>query len=471
MLNEYRTELSTRLLAGDKLTIERILSGVDNLDDDLGIIQDFAKSHNICTDHEWRKGLAVEIRKRKLATALGGVPESALHFIQLYAAKQAVTVKHDGEVAMINPHDGTQIVTDASHFSRLYRIAAETHDMRYSAHSMADAADEFFHSAKAARRKEIMGGVAYRHSAQFGWGAIAAASCDADPAFAAALMKHFVWQVKRKNAGLNVDNHLMLIFGGAQNVGKSTFAKMLFSPVAELFRSASFSAITDEKIIELWDAPVIFMDEMAFATKADADEVKNVITATSLDRRPMRSNGLVKVRQKATLIGTTNSVLGQIIRDTTGVRRFAYLPFLTRPDYAAINAADWSAAWQTIDENAASPILEFLPMLREQQEQSRQQSSVEQWVASIDALEGTKLSEAASNGAIRREHIFDSYKEWIETAGIHQRDKLDLQSFSNELKRLEQASENSIFRSKRTRGFNGWSFHGEVSQPFLRVAK
>jgi hypothetical protein len=268
---------------------------------------------------------------------------------------------------------------------------------------------------------------------------------------------------------LPIENHLMLIFGGAQRVGKSTFVELLFSPIAEMMQPASFAQITDEKIIEIWRAPVIFMDEMAFASKSDADQVKNVITAKVLSRRPMRSNGYDKVRQQSTLIGTTNKVLAQLIRDETGVRRFGYIPFTTTPDRAVINAADYLVAWQSVDEKADSPILPFLDLLIEQQEASRLRAPVEQWGLDLeDHAVRRFVEEQDDRGVINRKTLYSDFSSWMDDAGLHQRERLSLQDFTKELQRLSEMTATALFKYHTGRKSSGWLFTGDRPDSSIR---
>ena len=455
------TDLIALHAKDQSVTLRYIVELVEDLSADLRPIQTWAVGSQICTVAEWKKAIAREVKRRQLIEALGAAPDHAFHFVELYAATKRAEIRFNGCVVMDDPETGKREHVTISDFTRLCRLADGALKTEFGTQAVNDGAEEFIRRARRNRRPMIIAPVRYSPTATFDWRALAKATCAGDPDYAAALMQHFIWQVKRKAADIPVTDHLMLIFGGAQNVGKSTFAKLLFSPVAELMRSASFAQLTDVRIIELWSASVIFMDEMSFASKADADEVKTVITADVVDRRPMRANTMEPIRQMGTLIGTTNKPLEMLIRDTTGNRRFGYLDYIATPDRSVINSADYVAAWQSVDETKASPIVGVMDVLHEHQADSRVLSTVEQWIESFDARDADALDAAAGAGAspaLRRDYLFERFAGWQDSAQIAPRDRLDLAGFGHELKRLSAMTAAPTFSFKKTKFYNGYVF-------------
>jgi hypothetical protein len=113
--------------------------------------------------------------------------------------------------------------------------------------------------------------------------------------------------------------------------------------------------------------------------------VKNVITADTLDRRPMRSNSLESIQQNATLIGASNSFeLSDLIRDTSGTRRFVSLTMIDQPDRKAVNDIDWSEVWQSVDHKAADPMQAVRAVQQAKQEADRPKHSIEVWISMLD---------------------------------------------------------------------------------------
>ncbi len=232
--------------------------------------------------------------------------------------------------------------------------------------------------------------------------------------FAAAVRKH-IWQTKRKLARMPVTDHAMLILLGAQRGGKSTLVKRLLAPVEELTTPTDFGQITDPRNIELWSSFVLFLDEMSYATKADIDTIKNVITAPVLARKPLYSNGTDHVLQNATLIGCSNKDdLGDLLRDSSGMRRFLAVHVRAQPDWAAAEDADWAAIWRAVDHAAEDPMLPFAEMARERQEEAREKTNVELWLETLGprSLDGA-LGEGTRIPAMR---LFEEFRAWEEVA-------------------------------------------------------
>lgn len=181
------------------------------------------------------------------------------------------------------------------------------------------------------------------------------------------------------------------------------------APLADMLSEVDFQMLTDGKTADIWDSLILFIDEMGYFKMADVDAVKNVITSEHRTIRTMRSNHSSKIKNQATLIGCTNKSLGQLIRDETGGRRFAELLWSSTPDWEASNAVDWKMLWQSVDENAADPVIAagMMDLLREQQEDNRNASPVEIWARSHGAG-FTDWTQASSL------HI--AYREWEKEA-------------------------------------------------------
>lgn len=76
----------------------------------------------------------------------------------------------------------------------------------------------------------------------------------------------------------------------------------------------------------------------------------------------------VGIRQRATLIGTANASIEELIQDDTGHRRFAMLPFRNGnsakggdPEiWRVVTSSDYELLWRSVDPFAPSPILPHL---------------------------------------------------------------------------------------------------------------
>ena len=119
--------------------------------------------------------------------------------------------------------------------------------------------------------------------------------------------------------------------------------------------------IEDSRQIELWRNYVLVFDEMAYASRGDISVMKEIITnVNGLTRKPLYTNNSQIVPQSATFIGTTNKRLADVIKDQTGMRRFAELisqDAIVHDDINAfIGAGDITRLWQTVDEMKVSPL-------------------------------------------------------------------------------------------------------------------
>jgi len=270
-----------------------------------------------------------------------------------------------------------------------------------------------------------------------------------------AILKKFIWQVKRKMIGKPVTNHIMPIILGKQGTGKTTFITNLISPIDDLTAPTDFQQITDSRNMSIFEKYVLFVDEMGFASKSDVDLVKNVITAEVIGRRPLHTNAYVNVRQCATLIGASNRNMDQLIRDETGNRRFAPIDFRNDPDWEAVKDIDYRQLWAAIDENGQDPSIGFIDEIRERQEMSRVKSSCEEWIHTLTSNDNKPDGKNI-------EFWFERFHEWEEK--YYYRRMTDLSTWAMELRRICKAHPDLGFRNlgqkyKKTIFSFNWSIY------------
>ena len=178
-----------------------------------------------------------------------------------------------------------------------------------------------------------------------------------DSEYVAAILYHFIWQTKRKMTGRPVHNHMMPVFTGKQNCGKSKFINDYFlKPILGLYSPATFSQIGDDRQVELvTNNYVIFFDEMIGTSKSDNNVIKNAITRENITYRPMGTNETKNAKNNATCIGCTNESLADLIRDETGARRFPIINYgdangfnapWKNPEFEKIN---WDNLWRIVN--------------------------------------------------------------------------------------------------------------------------
>jgi hypothetical protein len=178
------------------------------------------------------------------------------------------------------------------------------------------------------------------------------------------VFQHLLWQIKRKLFGKKVFEHMMLILRGRQGAGKTEVVRRLFSAIKAWFKCTSLREITDERWkYFLKSAYAVFCDELQHAEWTSVDALKNIISSEELASRKLSTNTYDNLIQNATFLGASNKPLTELIRDSTGMRRFFEILTLDKMDWGVINQIDTLKIWRSIDENQDEPYIQ--PYLEE----------------------------------------------------------------------------------------------------------
>lgn len=235
------------------------------------------------------------------------------------------------------------------------------------------------------------------------------ASCGADDELDVAVLKHFIWQVKRKLLGLGVEHHVMPVFSGATGSGKTVAIQRLLEPVRALVRCPpDLTCLNDERQSTVFQkAFVLFFDEMAHAQRVDVDKLKNKITAPTVMYRPMRTNRVDTIPNNATLIGAANKGVIDLIFDPTSARRFWQFNTLDRMDWETINSVDASKIWACVAVDGAAPVKEVIGEVQARQnEHLRNRDYVEQFIQEDFVRDGASQIAAGA--------LYEDFKNWCE---------------------------------------------------------
>jgi len=182
-----------------------------------------------------------------------------------------------------------------------------------------------------------------------------------------AAMAHFIWQVRRRMAGMGVEWDLMIVLVGDQGSGKTTAVDALSSTLAELSVPVTATQIVDPR-----EAPILAQaligrwDELAGGSKTESEALKRAVTQATIAFRRLYSQSYEIHKRSITFVGTSNLPLSMIIRDTSGARRFAELPASTI-DWEGLAAIDLRAVWDCASELDDAPIKAHLHALRAHQ--------------------------------------------------------------------------------------------------------
>lgn len=204
---------------------------------------------------------------------------------------------------------------------------------------------------------------------------------------AVSVIRQFIWQVKRRLAGLSVEAHVVPVLMGVQGCGKSTAVKRLVSPLEEVcVPNVSASLLTDERSTAILSHAFIGVwDELAGATRAEMEALKNTVTASGKAYRMMKTNMHVFIDVNMTLIATTNCKVSSMLRDRTGNRRFFEIRCRPKIDWDVINNINYNLIWRTaVSEANEPPIQLFADDIAAAQVEDRFLDSVDSWLECDD---------------------------------------------------------------------------------------
>lgn len=403
-LIQHRVALANRLAASEHIRPSDVFAGVE-FDQDNRALFDWAKQQKLISNQE----IQAAERRAEIVAALGSHPESPVDLVAILGKGTNVQVRFNGSITRTDLATGQRIDLLITDFARECRTVNASLRIGFNRSDIDDAAENWYQEQRRARVRSISAHLE-PHS-EFDWETVASTcfNCDdTSPAFVAAVLRKFIHQVVCKLHGKPVGHHLMPVLTGPQGIGKTYFLKHLFGPLLELSRSADFRAISDERNIDLWRSYILLIDEMGYADRSDVDVVKNVITADTLDRRPMRTNSSQTVRQCATLIGASNKKLSELIRDETGNRRFVGIEYSPPADRDFISSVDWTAAWRSVKHADADPLDAHRDTLRTIQEEDRFFGPVEGWLRSL-ASGAFRRAHGGDDGKLRTQDLYTDY--------------------------------------------------------------
>lgn len=241
-----------------------------------------------------------------------------------------------------------------------------------------------------------------------------------------AVMKHFIWQVKRKLYGLPVEHHMMPVLFGKSGGGKSVAVHHLLKPLESVTMLQNMTVFNDQFSRQMFNKNyVMFFDELAKSKQVDINSLKNIITTPRVEWRGIQSESINSASQNCTFIGCSNDPLRERIQDTTSARRFWQLNCADKFDWKTINELNYTLLWQAIDMNQASPLLEVLEEVQILQESElRTKDPIEEWLGF--ACETSVFSSQPTTSELYR-----NFKFWCKSLGIIT--TFTLQTFSRAL--------------------------------------
>jgi hypothetical protein len=258
---------------------------------------------------------------------------------------------------------------------------------------------------------------------------------DMPSSLSVACAKHSIWQVKRKAANLQVQNHLMMvIFGADQGSGKTTGVRRFASPLGDLASGdVLLSDFSDRRAGDIYRYSLVICDDLEQLSKETVPVLKSVMSASYLNRRQLQTSNSVSLRQAATLIGTANRPVHELIDDETGHRRFVMMPFRNGNEarggdasiWEIVNSLDVQLLWDSVNHYEKSPIVPQLKDLHEYQRSYRPAPKLLRWLRELD-LTGEKVRAISVEGGVRSDMLRELY---IQETG----DTISRQKFADEM--------------------------------------
>ncbi|NJL23882.1 MAG: hypothetical protein HC902_00970 [Calothrix sp. SM1_5_4] len=241
-----------------------------------------------------------------------------------------------------------------------------------------------------------------------------------------AMMRHVIWQVKRKLCGLPVEHHALVCIFGASGAGKSVAIQKLLEPITSVTIHQNMTVFNDQFSRRMFTSNYCMVfDEMGKAKQVDIDCLKNIITANPVEWRGIQSESIHSGQQNCTFIAASNIPLCERIKDTTSARRFWQLNCKEKLDWNAINSIDYLAMWRSVNENDSCPILDVLDQVRRVQERDlRVRDPIEEWIASC-------CRESDSQSGLTTSELFQIFKCWCSKNSVAT--AITIQKFSRDL--------------------------------------
>ena len=251
------------------------------------------------------------------------------------------------------------------------------------------------------------------------WLRLSETAFECEPTLVTAVLRHCVWQVKRKSLGLPVKHHLMpVVTSSLQGSGKTTFVLRFVAPLKELAAGpALLSDFADPRSGDIYRYPVVILVyDMEAIPPPLVPVLKSLMTSGCFRRRRFHSGMSVAIWQLSTLIGTANSGITQLVSDETGHRRFAVLEFRNGEVakggdarvWAVVNDTDYVLLWRTVDVYGPSPIVPLFELLFRHQAHYRPQDPLKCWLEALDT-ESESVRRITTRHGLRAKGLYDLY--------------------------------------------------------------
>jgi predicted P-loop ATPase len=227
-----------------------------------------------------------------------------------------------------------------------------------------------------------------------------------------AVMRHWIWQVKRKFKKMETKHHIMPILHGRTRSGKTTAIERLIEPIKQLSMIAELAMVNDSRNdFNLIEKLVIFFDELGKAEKVVVSNLKQKITSSTITYRRLGTNQNMNGFNMCSFIGASNDAVIDTIVDPTSARRFYEMKTLDKCDWKMVNSLNYLEIWQSVNEmEETAPIEQHLFELSQSQEEIRAKDYVEEFVHEYNLV-----PDQGEHKFVSTMDLYMKLKEWLET--------------------------------------------------------
>lgn len=162
---------------------------------------------------------------------------------------------------------------------------------------------------------------------------------------------------------------LMSVYSKRGHTGKSFFVNKWLEPIPPSLRLevAHLDVLVnvENRGYEWSETLVLIATELSGITQSDIHALKSKIDSWSSAYRPFYTQTTNRDMTRATIIGTSNRPLKEVLKDGPFPRKWWELPYEHRGSceqqervWKELDTIDWLSVWQGIDENGRSPLID-----------------------------------------------------------------------------------------------------------------
>jgi len=238
------------------------------------------------------------------------------------------------------------------------------------------------------------------------------------------VLRHWLWQVKRKLNQLPIRWELMLNIYGPQGTGKTTCVRRLSAAFDDVYGEMSLKQLLDDRAQALLSGLYInLFEELEGSLRTDVDSLKKLMSGRKLSWRVLGSHRGGFGQQNCTFIATSNKRIGEAFYDPSGMRRFYEIDCPRNVVPARLAAVDFGRLWQEVDETNNHGYLDAVKgEVEARQERMRQLTPLENFLAAYEVKEGLRaLGTHPNTKDLRRSSgrdLYAKYKLFCEDTGF-----------------------------------------------------